>query len=167
MFSFTECYISVAWATLVFWQWASYTAATGTRVYSTNRPRWMPPTWVFPVAWTLLYTALTIMMYFFTRDTAADSWQLALGFALFVFHIACNKEWSVAFWSKGKEGPSQAFFILMVLMLPTSLALYFPFIINNQTELYYVPVIMVSVYNAWLLYAAVLNYYWMANGSAK
>lgn len=159
MFGFNECYIAVAWAALVFWQWTAYTAASDKTWYTSKRRSWMPPSWVFPVAWTLLYTALTVMMYMFTRDTLADSWQLQMGFALFLVHIAGNKEWSVAFWDR--KSPSQALVILLVIMLPTSLSLYFPFIIDNQTELYYVPVIMVTIYNAWLLYASVLNYYWM------
>lgn len=159
-FGFVECYTIVAWAALIFWQWTSYTSSSSKKWYTSRKPYWMPPSWVFPLAWTLLYSALTVMMFYFTQDTAADSWQLILGFTLFVFHIACNKEWSVAFWDR--KSPRQAFWILVALMLPTSLVLYVPFIVDNQTALYYVPVIMVSLYNAWLLYAAVLNYYWIS-----
>jgi tryptophan-rich sensory protein len=162
MFGFNECYILISWIVLCYWQWTSYSSTQDKTWYESKRDqKWMPPAWIFPIAWTLLYAALVVMMYMFTQNTPADSWQIALGFALFVIHIAANKEWSVAFWDR--NSPSQAFAILMAIMLPTSLALYFPFIINNQTDLYYVPVIMLSIYNAWLLYASTLNYYWMTH----
>lgn len=159
VFGFIECVAVVAWATLIFWQWTSYTSMKSTKWYTDKKPGWMPPSWVFPLAWTLLYSALTIMMFYFTKETAADSWQLIVGFVLFLVHIALNKEWSVAFWDR--KNLNQAFWILLVGMLPTSLVLYVPFVVNQTSELYYVPVIMVTIYNAWLIYAAFLNYHWL------
>ena len=159
MFGFVECFAALGWGLLIFWQWTRYTSMNSKKWYTSKKKDWMPPAWVFPVAWTLLYTALTVMMYYFTHDTVADSWQLIMGFTIFLVHIALNKEWSVAFWDR--ESPTQAFWILVLLMLPTSIVLYIPFIVDNQTNLYYIPVILNSVYIVWLIYAAALNYRWM------
>jgi translocator protein len=160
VFGFLECVAIAAWIPLVFMQWSRFSSMDDQSWYTSKRRRWMPPAWLFPVAWTLLYSALVIMMFFFTQNTLADSWQLIMGFVLFLFHIYWNKEWGVAFWDQ--KSPLKAFWILVLFMLPTSLILYVPFIVDNQANsLYYVPVIMVTLYNAWLLLAIVLNYYWL------
>lgn len=159
VFGFIECYAIIAWSVLVFFQWTAYNAGSDRSWYTKKKQSWMPPGWVFPIAWTLLYSALVIMMFYFTLNTPADSWQIITGLVLFLVNIYFNKEWSVAFWDR--QNPSAAFYILFLGMLPTSLALYFPFILGNTVGLYYVPVIMVTLYNAWCVYALVLNYYWI------
>ena len=159
VFGFNECVAIAGWTALIFMQWTRYSASSDRSWYTKRKTKSMPPAWVFPLAWTLLYSALVVMMFFFTQDTLADSWQIILGFTLFLIHIAFNKEWSVYFWDRAN--PTAAFYILVFGMLPTSLILYVPFIVDNQTIHYYIPVIMVTIYNAWLLYAAYLNYKWM------
>lgn len=158
-FGFTECYAIAAWISLVFFQWTRYSSMDDPSWYTSRKRSWMPPAWVFPVAWTLLYSALVIMMFYFTQSTAADTWQIITGFTIFIIHIALNKAWSVAFWDR--KNPTYAFWILVIGMLPTSLVLYVPFILDNQTPLYYIPVIMLTLYNLWLIFAAILNFYWM------
>lgn len=159
-FGFIECVAISAWIPLIFMQWSRFSSMGDQSWYKSKKQRWMPPAWLFPVAWTLLYAALVIMMIFFTKNTLPDSWQLITGMVLFLFHIYWNKEWSVAFWDR--NSPKEAFWILVVLMLPTSLVLYVPFIVENQdAAFYYVPVIMVTLYNAWLFFASVLNFYWL------
>lgn len=73
------------------------------------------------------------------------------------FHEA-NKYWSVLFWDM--EDPESAVNVLVFVMLPTGVALMVSFIIN-QTGLYWVPVMLLSIYIAWLLYAAALNVHWV------
>lgn len=158
-FGFLQCMAISAWIPLIFMQFTHYTSMSDQSWYTTKKRRWMPPAWIFPLAWTLLYSAMVVMMYFFTQDTLADSWQLITGFTIFIFHIALNKEWSVYFWDRKR--PDIAFWILILGMIPTGLILYVPFVVDNQTPLYFIPVIMVTLYNAWLLFAAILNYYWI------
>lgn len=56
--------------------------------------------------------------------------------------------------------PESAVNVLVFVMLPTSVALMVAFIIN-QTGIFWVPVMLLSIYIAWLIYAAALNVHWV------
>ena len=114
-------------------------------------------------------------MYYFTRNVQADSWNLILGVVMYIVHMLgewnetvswkkltffhkANKYWSVLFWDM--NDPESAVNVLVFVMLPTSVALMVAFIIN-QTGIFWVPVMLLSIYIAWLIYAAALNVHWV------
>lgn len=130
------------------------------RWYESGKPRWGPPSWLFPLAWFLLYAMTTVAGYYFFKMVPDDSWQLVAGFTLYAVHMVANKMWSVFFWSGMKRGPLLALIILVAIMLPTGIA--FVVIAGiDRFDLFAVPVTLFSIYMAWLLYATALNIHWV------
>lgn len=159
VFGFNQVASIAAWSVLVFWQFSKRTGGTKDKSwYEDNKPWYGPPAAAFPIVWTLLYAALVVAMFYFTQNTPADSWQLITGVVLFIFHIYWNKMWSVYFWDM--NDPDTALNVLLFPMLISGIALMIVFIVN-QTGLFWVSVMLLGVYLLWLLYATVLNIYWV------
>ena len=157
-FGFNEAWPIAAWGVFTFWQISAYTQTQGRKWYDENRPEWGLPGRVFPFIWFLLYSACTIAMYYFTKNVQPDSWNIILGVVMYMVHMAANKFWSVLFWDM--DDPEAAVNVLVFVMLPTSVALMVAFIIN-QTGIFWVPVMLLAIYIAWLVYAAALNVHWV------
>lgn len=157
IFGFSEATAVAALGAFVFVQISqTVLKRNGKRMmyYLENRPKSSPPSYVFPIMWTILYVALTLGAFYFFQNTPANSWQFIVGFTMFMIHVIFNKLWSVAFWDA--RNPSGALGILVGVLIPTAVV-YLVASIIGQTGLYYVNVIMVSIMLAWLLYAAWLN----------
>lgn len=163
IFGFNQVYALAGWAALTFLQLSDKMPSSSKdrkSWYDENKPSWAVPGYMFPFVWTLMYSALTIAMYYFTRNVQPDSWNIITGVTLYIFHILCNKLWSVAFWNMRSP-----FYAGLILLFPTILSacgLVVAFIVN-QSGLFWVPVMCLSIYVAWLFYAAAINIYWINN----
>lgn len=153
-FGYIDATAIAAWAALVFWQ---PSLRSDPRDMYKRRPSFAPPAWIFPLVWTILYAMLTVAIFFFTKYTPTDSWQLITGTVVFVIHIFVNKWWGVVFWDWKR--PGVALFLLVGIMLPT--IVFFLVLCCLNTEFFYVPVIMCGIYIVWLLFATVLNVYYV------
>jgi len=160
IFGFNDAWPIMAWSIFTFWQLSSYTQTKGRKWYDDNRPDWALPGYLFPIIWFVLYSACTVAIYYFTKHTQPDSWNIILGVVMYMIHMAANKFWSVLFWDM--NDPESAVNILVFVMIPTGIALMVSFIIN-QTGIFWVPVMLLSIYIAWLVYAAALNVHWVNN----
>lgn len=158
IFGFNEVASIAAWTVIVFTQFSKQGGRKDQDWYQDNKPSWSPPASWFPVIWMLLYSALVTAMFYFTKNTEPDSWNLIVGVVLFIFHMYWNKMWSVYFWEM--NDPQGALYILIYHMLLSAIGLMVVFIVN-QTALFWVPVMLLSIYLAWLVYAAALNLYWV------
>ena len=159
IFGFNEATAAVSWAIFTFWQFSSYTSSgKSRRWYDNNKPDWAPPGWVFPGVWFILYAACTTAIFYFTQNVQPDSWNIILGVIMYILHMLANKYWSVLFWDM--NDPESAVNVLVFVMLPTGAALMVAFIVN-QSGIFWVPVMLLSIYIAWLLYAAALNVHWV------
>lgn len=158
IFGFNEVAAIAAWSVIVFTQFSKQGGRKDKKWYQDNKPSWSPPASWFPIIWMIMYSALVTAMFYFTKYTQPDSWNLIVGVVLFIFHMYWNKMWSVYFWEM--DDPQGALYILMYHMILSAAGLMVTFIVN-QTGLYWVPVMLLSIYSAWLLYAAALNIYWV------
>lgn len=68
-----------------------------TSIYQTlNLPRLAPPPWVFPIAWTILYTLMGISAYLI-YESDSDCRKPAL--AVYAIQLAVNFVWSLIFFN--------------------------------------------------------------------
>lgn len=158
IFGFHQVAAVAAWAALTFMQLSQRTSMKNKDWYDLERPMWALPGYVFPWVWTLMYSALTIAMYYFTRNTKPDSWNIITAVTLYIFHIMCNKLWSVYFWDM--NDPETALNILVFPMMLSASGLMCAFIIG-QSGLFWIPVMCLGIYALWLFYAAALNIHWV------
>ena len=111
---------------------------------SLNRPSWTPPNWVFPVAWTSLYLAMSA-----AAAIVAPMEGSGLGMALWGLQIALNTLWSPIFFGLRRFGA--AIIVVVVLWLAVGATMLAFFQLNTLAGLLFVP------YLLWCTIAAALN----------
>lgn len=116
------------------------------------KPAAMPPGWLFPLAWTLLYVLLGLALALILHARGARGRALAVG--LFVLQLLLNYAWSPLFFALHEV---RAALIVIVAMLVTAAAATMLFArIRKAAALLMLP------YLAWLLFALWLNFQIMA-----
>jgi len=116
------------------------------------KPAAMPPGWLFPLAWTLLYVLLGLALALILHARGARGRVLAVG--LFVLQLLLNYAWSPLFFALHEV---RAALIVIVAMLVTAAAATMLFArIRKAAALLMLP------YLAWLLFALWLNFQIMA-----
>lgn len=111
------------------------------------KPVFAPPGWLFPVAWSILYAAMAVAMWFVLRQQGRDRFLL-LG--LYISQLAVNLLWPYLFFTQQALG--LAFFWLILLWSLVAIMLYQFFRESRIAGWLIVP------YQLWLTFAAVLNF---------
>lgn len=155
VFGFNEATAVVAWGVFTFVQ---LTTARHRKWYDDKAPAWFPPPWVFGLVWPILYAACTTAIFYHVQIAAADSWQLVVGVVLYIVHMLANKLWSVLFWDWRRPGAALATLVIMILTL---IGLIVSSAMLPSGTLFWVPVMLESVYMVWLVFATVMNGYWL------
>lgn len=113
-----------------------------------EKPSFMPPGWVFGVAWTILYTlngfAVALVL------AAPDSRFRSLGLSAFFFQLALNYAWSPVFFGLGAI--DWAFLLVIAMAVAASLTLALFWRVKRVAGLLLLP------YLAWLCLATALNF---------
>ena len=112
------------------------------------KPSFTPPDWVFPVAWTLLFTLMGTAFWRILRKPAETRGRSA-GIALFLVQLGFNAGWSMAFF--GARSPLYGLVVIApfwCLILATTLVFR---AIDRLAGWLLVP------YLAWVAFATVLN----------
>jgi tryptophan-rich sensory protein len=129
-------------------QLASKSAVDGW--YTTiHKPWFTPPNWVFPVAWTLLFTMMGAAFWRILRRAPETPGRRA-AVALFVVQLVFNAGWSAAFF--GAHSPFYGLVVIapfFALIVATTLAFRK---IDHLAAWLLVP------YIAWVAFAAVLTF---------
>lgn len=112
-----------------------------------TKPVFAPPGWLFPVAWSILYTAMAAAMWFVLREQGRDRFIL-LG--LYTAQLAVNLFWPYLFFTQQTLG--LAFFWLVLLWALAAIMLYQFFRESRAAGWLLVP------YQLWLTFAAALNF---------
>lgn len=110
-----------------------------------NKPSWNPPKWLFPVAWTVLYFA---MSYSAMRVGMKDGSSQALAF--WALQIALNTLWTPIFF--GLKRMRTALYVIGFLWLSVVATTVAFFQIDTLAGILFLP------YVAWVSTAAALNY---------
>ncbi len=112
------------------------------------KPVFTPPNWVFPVAWTLLFTMMGVAFWRVLRRASDTPWRRT-AVVLFVAQLAFNAAWSGAFF--GEHSPLFGLYViapLWFLILGTLL------VFNAMDRL---AALLLVPYLAWVSFAAALN----------
>lgn len=109
-------------------------------------PSFAPPGWVFPVAWTILYTLMGISYYLiFTSHNPNKNKALNI----YKIQLAVNYFWSILFFNLNLKLLSFLWVILLIILVIIMIIKFYN--INKNAAYIQMP------YLLWLIFAAVLN----------
>lgn len=108
------------------------------------KPRWTPPDWLFPVAWTVLYLS---MSYAAARVAALPETGQAL--ALWSVQIALNTLWTPVFFGLRRMGAGLAIICLLWLAVAATMLAFW--------QVDWVAGALFAPYLLWVTIAAALN----------
>jgi tryptophan-rich sensory protein len=112
------------------------------------KPAFMPPGWMFGVAWTILYVLLGLVLAMILHARGARGRPLVL--ALFGAQLALNFAWSPIFFAMHQTGA--ALFVILAMIGLSAAAAALMWWIRKPASLLMLP------YLAWLCFAAALTY---------
>lgn len=111
---------------------------------SLNKPRWTPPDWLFPVAWTVLYLCMSTAA---ARVAMIDGTGQAL--ALWSVQIALNALWTPVFFGLRRLGAGLVIiFLLWLAVAATMLAFW---------QVDWIAGLLFAPYLLWVSIAGALN----------
>ena len=118
---------------------------TGAWYKSLNKPTWVPPNWVFPVAWTSIYLLISFAG---ARVAGLDGNAYAMGF--WAIQIAFNTLWTPVFFGlRHLKGSLPIMGVLWLAVLGCTIT---HFQLDTLAGLAFLP------YLIWVTVAAALNY---------
>ena len=139
------------WVFLIFFGACGAAAATGA-LFPTgdwykglDKPKWTPPDWVFPIAWTIFYFALA-----FSGARVASLPENEFATAFWSLHIALNTLWTPAFF--GSRNLKAGMVIIVLMWLATAGMIYNCFIVDQFAGIILIPYIL------WVTVASALNF---------
>lgn len=115
---------------------------------SLEKPEFMPPSWAFPIAWTILYICLGLVLAMILHARGAAGRGLLIG--LFIVQLLLNYSWSPLFF--GLHQVEVALGAVVTMIVLTILLIILVRRIRPAAALLLVP------YLAWLCFATALNY---------
>ena len=112
------------------------------------KPTEMPPAWLFPVAWTLLYVLIGFALAMIIWARGASGRGIAIG--LFVVQFALNLAWSPTFFAAHRIDVAFAIILAMIVLTIATILAFAR--IRARAALLMLP------YLAWICFAAWLNH---------
>jgi len=120
-----------------------------------TKPTWTPPSWVFPVTWTVLYVCMAL-----SASWIAVMLGNAQAMAFWALQIALNTLWSPVFFGLRRMGAAMV--VMIGLWLAVMLTMFAFFDHNVWAGLLFVP------YAVWVTIAGALNFsVWRLNPEAR
>ena len=117
-----------------------------------NKPSFNPPDWVFPVAWTALYTMIAVALWRLLgaeprTGPSRGGWRLAL--IAFLLQLGLNAAWTPVFFSAHAVGLGLIVVVSLLVMVLWTIRLTWRF--DRAAAWLLVP------YAAWVAFATLLN----------
>jgi tryptophan-rich sensory protein len=113
-----------------------------------RKPEFMPPGWAFPVAWTILYVLLGVVLAMILHARGARGRGLLIG--LFLLQMLLNYSWSPLFFAAHEVTAALAVILAMILLTIVLMAML--------RRVRVVAAALLVPYLAWLCFAAALNW---------
>jgi translocator protein len=113
-----------------------------------EKPAAMPPGWVFPVTWTILYILLGLALAYVLHARGARGRPSAV--ALFMVQLALNYAWSPIFFGAHKVGAALIVILAMIVLTIITAWLF--------ARIRRIAGVLMLPYLAWLLFAAYLTW---------
>lgn len=154
MLKITNRYISlVLWITALILIGSAIGFLTRTEIntwYSTlNRSPITPPNYVFPIAWTILYTLIAVCGWIIWRTPSFSNLRLIKN--LYVIQLILNWSWTPLFFHYHLIGFSLV--CLAIMDITVAMIIYFSYQKIRSVSLSMV------IYLLWILFATYLNFY--------
>ena len=112
-----------------------------------NQPPLSPPSWLFPVVWTILYTLMGIASYLVATSDKTYRAQSAL--AVYGIQLFFNFLWSIVFFNLGAYWFAFVWLILLWVLIIITTVLFYR--ISKSAGYLMIP------YLLWVTFAAYLN----------
>ena len=117
-----------------------------------NKPWFNPPDWVFPVAWTILYTMIAVSLWRLLgvrslTGPSREGWRLAL--AAFLVQMVLNAAWTPVFFTAHAIGLGLIVVAALLVMVLWTIRLTWRF--DRAAAWLLVP------YACWVAFATILN----------
>lgn len=113
------------------------------------KPPLTPPSWVFPVMWTILYVLMGIASYLvFTSDGSGTAISRAL--SLYFFQLVFNFFWPILFFRLGQYGLSLLWIVALLGLIALTMVHFYP--ISPSATYLLIP------YFLWVAFATYLNF---------
>ena len=120
-----------------------------------NKPALSPPSWLFPVAWTILYTLMGISAYIISISNA-EPIEKAKSLTIYTYQLAVNFLWPILFFNFQWYVFSFLWILLLILLVFLMIKSFYK--INKTAAYLNIP------YLLWLMFAAYLNFsIWFLN----
>jgi len=113
------------------------------------KPSWTPPSWVFPIAWNILYALMAVSLWRLWEAARADRVGAGRAIALFLVQLALNAAWSPVFFGLNAIIAGLATIIFLAIALTATIRAAHH--VDRYAAWLLVP------YLAWILYATSLN----------
>ena len=115
-----------------------------------NQPFLSPPTWLFPVVWTILYILMGIASYLIFENKDIFLYEKKeKSLILYIVQLILNFFWSIIFFNMKQYG--FAFFWLLILFLVIVLLMINSKKVNKMSFYLLIP------YLIWIIFAGYLN----------
>lgn len=113
-----------------------------------NEPPLLPPVWLFPVVWVILYGVMGFSAYLIS-SSEADKTQIKSALNIYRLQLALNFSWSIVFFRF--EMLKAAFAIIIALLFLIGVMIYRFYKINRLAAIINIP------YLIWVAFASYLN----------
>ncbi|MEI7788483.1 MAG: TspO/MBR family protein [Chlorobiaceae bacterium] len=130
---------------------STFTPVPGSEWYYTilKKPSWNPPDWLFPPAWSLLFTLMGIALYLVVQQQSEKT-NIQGALTVFGLQLLLNLGWSAAFF--GLHSP----LIALLVIVPLWLAILLTII---KFKAVYPPAgYLLIPYLLWVSFASYLNF---------
>lgn len=116
---------------------------------------WLPPRWLFPIMWAIMYLLIAISFYVFFRNSYSGEpdYVVPTIALLFLFNILANKQWSPTFIEARMTVMAM---VLVIVIVATGIAILVIFGINAN-YVSWVPFATFLPYLLWCCFALTLN----------
>lgn len=111
------------------------------------KPAWTPPDWLFPPAWTLLYTLMAVAAWLVWQRAGFAGARLALG--LYLLQLAFNAAWSWLVFGLRRLDLGLVDVTLMWLAIAATILAFW--------RIHRMAALLLAPYLVWVTYAAALN----------
>ncbi|WP_195937821.1 TspO/MBR family protein [Romboutsia sp. 1001713B170131_170501_G6] len=128
---------------------------TAANYASLIKPNFAPPSFIFPIVWTILYILMGISAYLILKK-GYESTKVKDAMFYYWLQLGLNFLWSILFF--GFDLRLTALIVLVIILLIVIVMAYKFFKINKKATYINIPYIL------WLMYALYLNYFiWVIN----
>ncbi|MXR41706.1 tryptophan-rich sensory protein [Halobaculum sp. WSA2] len=117
-----------------------------------TKPAIYPPSWLFGVVWTGLFTLSAVAVWLLVRAEPSRARRLALG--AFVLQFAVNVAWTPTFFAFQRIAAALAIVVVLAVLLAGTVVAFAR--VDRRAAALLLP------YLAWVCFAAVLNYRFIA-----